>query len=796
MSQIPSLSAEGIMMKLPAATFGLKEPLRKKDMDALGRMLKGLPPNEKAEVKAVDRLSRNLHQLREQKKRVEEGLREGHCIPLALRSKNFTLEIGRHERALEALVEQGKPNQVVANLLEEQILDNQCLINQQEAESTECTKEYTVVSRFIQAETGKLKVSMVDKIAGTGVYSSFEARQIDREIRKAHPELFAGQNGSGLPKADKQSQAALTRERQVIKERRRFFSARQIAEEALQFGANDLEKYHVLKHAENKAREDWRGKMSQYDKVIDQYKTDNNSLDEIIFHLGFKPRREAREALVKERMAKESEDITDRYRLLLGFYKNSPQALEQHLVESYLDLKKKRAETERTLAAVEQSINKDQDLRWSLKREASRIGIMTYELSLLFEAHKAAQNGRIRADLTLAGFADLSQKTPPQPAAIPSPPKIDRLQIVSHALSSVGGREADEDAYGRAHRLPVLAPGVQLNYPKNVERYRAFAQIVQGLTITDETGQEIPLNLSAENIVANAVQLRELTDKGVFGGLRIVCDGMGGAAAGEVASSIAVVVIQQEILKSVQAGDITPQALRKAVEVANKAVYAYGEKNHNDAGTTVVATLTGKDGTTHMATVGDSRAYFVAPDGTITQVGTDHSLVTDLALRGTVKPSELHTHDQRNFIMRNVGEKKDIAVDLHTVKMIPGSKIILTCDGVWEGILHNITIDPIYAQRLPLILADVDQEFARNVPIFTRQYQQQGFDPQKAQVEAYKTALQIANGRIFREINLYGLPPNATPEQIVQHLTRTKVGMASGDNVTALCMEAKAPTNQ
>lgn len=314
---------------------------------------------------------------------------------------------------------------------------------------------------------------------------------------------------------------------------------------------------------------------------------------------------------------------------------------------------------------------------------------------------------------------------------------------------------------------------------------------MKDLTIQDETGKKVPLNITADSIESNFTQLRELTDKGVFGGLRIVCDGMGGAAAGEVASSIAVVVVQQEILKHVQSGNISAEAIRKSIEVANRAIYAYTKRANNDAGTTIAATLTDNKGSTYVGLVGDARAYYMAQNGKITQIGRDHSLIADLALAQQIKPSEFYSHPQRNIITRSLGDKNNVTVDVETVQLIAGSKIVMTSDGVWEGIRRNITGDLLYAQNLPHIFAEIDQEFNATIPMFMQSLKAQGLSEHEARRQASQMALQIANGRIFREVNLYGLAPNASAAEIVRYLTQHYVGVISDDNTTAVCIENK-----
>ena len=145
-------------------------------------------------------------------------------------------------------------------------------------------------------------------------------------------------------------------------------------------------------------------------------------------------------------------------------------------------------------------------------------------------------------------------------------------------------------------------------------------------------------------------------DKGV---LILVADGMGGHAAGEVASQIAISEVPARYFASQKATDV---ALREAVEMANGAIYSQGQKNAAMAGmgTTCTCLLIRGERAWH-AHVGDSRLYLVR-GGAIYQMSEDHSAVGELVKRGLIQASEVRGHPQSNIILRALGTQPRVEV--------------------------------------------------------------------------------------------------------------------------------------
>ena len=167
--------------------------------------------------------------------------------------------------------------------------------------------------------------------------------------------------------------------------------------------------------------------------------------------------------------------------------------------------------------------------------------------------------------------------------------------------------------------------------------------------------------------------------------LCVLCDGMGGAKSGNIASSLAADVFVQEIRlvwKSSMEQEKINQMLRSAVKLANFTVFdqAAQFEDFTGMGTTLTSVLIrGKDVT--VVTVGDSRVYKVNKDG-ITQLTKDHSLVQMMVERGDLTPEMARTYPGKNFITRAVGTETVAECDLFHYKVDKGDCLLLCSDGL------------------------------------------------------------------------------------------------------------------
>ena len=180
----------------------------------------------------------------------------------------------------------------------------------------------------------------------------------------------------------------------------------------------------------------------------------------------------------------------------------------------------------------------------------------------------------------------------------------------------------------------------------------------------------------------DAFQMEQL-DKNTL--LCVICDGMGGAKSGNVASSLAVDVFVQEIRRcwiSEMDQERIDQMLRSAVKLANFTVYDQAQQFEEFAGmgTTLVAVLLhGKQVT--VVNVGDSRAYCVDKDG-IRQLTVDHSLVQMMVSRGELTPDQARKYPGKNLITRAIGTESQVTCDLFHKKLERGDCLLLCTDGL------------------------------------------------------------------------------------------------------------------
>ena len=173
----------------------------------------------------------------------------------------------------------------------------------------------------------------------------------------------------------------------------------------------------------------------------------------------------------------------------------------------------------------------------------------------------------------------------------------------------------------------------------------------------------------------------KITDDAVFA---VVCDGMGGANAGNVASELAVRHISEYVIRSYRDGmDMTDteKTLKNAIVSANISLYDKAVNNAELAGmgTTAVAAFV-KDGTAVIAHVGDSRIYLV--NGEIKQLTRDHSVVQSLIESGKITPEDAKVHPRKNVITRALGAEENVAVDSDCLNLSNGDTLLLCSDGL------------------------------------------------------------------------------------------------------------------
>ncbi len=187
--------------------------------------------------------------------------------------------------------------------------------------------------------------------------------------------------------------------------------------------------------------------------------------------------------------------------------------------------------------------------------------------------------------------------------------------------------------------------------------------------------------------------------------LFVVADGMGGHVAGDIASSTAIDTIKEES-SSARAED--PNTLAALVLAANSRIFekAEGDSTLRGMGTTCTLLML-ESSKAQFAHVGDSRAYLLR-GGTLTQITEDHTLVGRMVKEGRLSADDAERHPQRSIVTRALGVDSEVEVDLLTVDVVEGDRILICSDGLssmidFDTIASLLTQEPdpqVAAERL------------------------------------------------------------------------------------------------
>jgi serine/threonine protein phosphatase PrpC len=224
---------------------------------------------------------------------------------------------------------------------------------------------------------------------------------------------------------------------------------------------------------------------------------------------------------------------------------------------------------------------------------------------------------------------------------------------------------------------------------------------------------------------------------GPRGSLFIVADGMGGAAAGELASAMAADHIHRH-MATTWAGDTTPTAerfayrMREAVELANSAIYTYAREHPEVRGMGTTVTAAGIFGSDlYLAQIGDSRAYLVRSTDAI-QLTKDQSLMQRLVDAGELTEDEAEQSERRNIILQALGPDPRVKVDLTYQSVRRGDVLILCSDGL-SGLVRRDEFATLARQHTDppaLCAALIDLANARggpdNITVITARFEGDG----------------------------------------------------------------------
>jgi protein phosphatase len=183
-------------------------------------------------------------------------------------------------------------------------------------------------------------------------------------------------------------------------------------------------------------------------------------------------------------------------------------------------------------------------------------------------------------------------------------------------------------------------------------------------------------------------------------GVYLVCDGMGGAAAGEIASSLAVDEVMRQLTDRT-VGALTQPLMEAAIATANQAIYSRSQVNPklSGMGTTLVALVT-EERRVRVLNVGDSRCYRLR-EGALEQITQDHSLVDEQVRMGRMTPDEAARSPLRNVITRALGTQSRVTPDIFDLEAEPDDLFLLCSDGLTRE-LPDAKIEKLLSATLPL----------------------------------------------------------------------------------------------
>lgn len=212
----------------------------------------------------------------------------------------------------------------------------------------------------------------------------------------------------------------------------------------------------------------------------------------------------------------------------------------------------------------------------------------------------------------------------------------------------------------------------------------------------------------------DAYMARLLDDTAAFA---VVCDGMGGANAGNVASSKAAKAVYEYVMRSWQEGMSDSQIkklLCSAVMSANVEIYdsSQADEELKGMGTTVVAVIM-INNVAHIVHVGDSRAYLVSND-TLSQITTDHSMVQKMIESGQLTADEARLHPKKNVITRALGVAEDVNIDYNEISCSKDDMLLICTDGLSNMVESNDILRVVSENKTENIAAALVSEANNN----------------------------------------------------------------------------------
>jgi protein phosphatase len=286
------------------------------------------------------------------------------------------------------------------------------------------------------------------------------------------------------------------------------------------------------------------------------------------------------------------------------------------------------------------------------------------EAFLLFDPEIASiQTGKLEADKCLPGIAGLA-------AVMRRFTSIDEAELQAVFQSAHTGEFTSPMAFGRALEAVLQKDKPSSSIEPQLSKIAAMSDVgLVRVLNEDNWGWE---------------KLSEHTK------LYVAADGMGGHEAGEVASRMAVDIICRQskeriALLNIESAETLENVLDESFQASNNGIKSHSETLGNDMGTTMTAALVYKNELALVANVGDSRGYLMR-DQVLHQITRDHSLVARMVEQNRLTPEEARNHPHSNILLRTVGTERDVEIDIFTVELEKGDRLLLCSDGLWGEI--------------------------------------------------------------------------------------------------------------
>ncbi|MCX5756657.1 MAG: protein phosphatase 2C domain-containing protein [Gemmatimonadetes bacterium] len=298
---------------------------------------------------------------------------------------------------------------------------------------------------------------------------------------------------------------------------------------------------------------------------------------------------------------------------------------------------------------------------------------------------------------------------------------------------------------------------------------------------------------------------------GARGTLFMVADGMGGAAAGEIASAMATEVVLSELdLRWRQASDSSPEtfarALKDATEAANTRINRYAAEHPENRGMGTTATIAGILGDMlFLSQVGDSRGYLVR-GGVARQITKDQSLMQKLIEAGELTAEEAEVSERRNIILQALGPEPMVKVDLTSQQVRQGDTLVLCSDGM-SGQMRTADISRIVNEDPDLVatcrkLIDLanDNGGPDNITVIAARFEGPGLmAPNTGEDPVYHVYSGESEARATVRVRTDSIPgidedrPKVSPEAVTNEVSAIPVPPSESAKPAAAAEQNKIP---